>query len=49
MDLEFETDVQTYQDEELAVRMTEVAAAERQQQVQMMLTKQLDKGGSLEQ
>ena len=48
MDLEFDSDLQTFEDEKLAVRMTEVAASERQQKVQLMLTKQLDTGGSLE-
>ena len=43
-----ECDLQSYEDEQLVVRMTEIAAAERQQQVQMMLSKQLDTGGSLE-
>ena len=43
-----EGDLQSYEDEQLVVRMTEIAAAERQQQVQMMLSKQLDTGGSLE-
>ncbi|XP_072045379.1 RNA-binding protein 41-like isoform X2 [Amphiura filiformis] len=48
MDPGDDTDLQSYEDEQVVVRMTEVAAAERQQQVQMMLNKQMDTGGSLE-